>query len=398
VKYETISDDISASRGVKVLSHVKKECIATLDGFTSYGNYFQNPRFTGSGASLNQWVLPNGSGHIFPSLQGSYWSVEPNTSQDALVRDTVNAFYSQNQVDNLLNIIEAPQLLDSLADMAGTLIRVRRRILRDGLLKSWQGLRNLWSTYTIKQKLRSFGRRGRDASGLYLLYSFGIAPLLSDMHKIERQMKTLRSKLAREIKRESSRLVSVHRACGYMFSYIDGSGNKVGFLDDAPHSLRFFGTLNDEKSRRVCTVRGYQAVRFDSPAFRRLDYLISRFGVTGPASLAWELIPFSFVVDWFLDLRHIVDQLDNLLLGNPKRIVDICLSDKIIWTDRALLNSSYNPSTQNTEMGYVVNSSYTRNPVLSYNKVGLAGRFGKKQASLTAALLYQQVANLKLAR
>jgi hypothetical protein len=123
--------------------------------------------------------------------------------------------------------------------------------------------------------------------------------------------------------------------------------------------------------------------------------MMSRFGVTGPASFAWEVIPFSFVVDWFLDLRSITNSLDNLLTGSQKKIVDICLSDKIRFTDVATLQSGYNPSTQGNEMGRVVNSVYTRNPVTSYNKVGLAGRFGKKQASLTAALLYQTVANMR---
>jgi hypothetical protein len=395
-RHETIIDDPSSSRGIKTVSHVIQEAIPVLDDFTSYGGYSQNPRYTGSGASLNQWVLPSGSGFDFPTLTGPYWIVDPNASQDALVRDTVDAFYNMNQVDNLLNIVEAPQLLQSLLSLAATWRQVREYILKYGLLKGYQGLRNNWSAWTIKKKLGWFGRRGRDASGLYLMYSFGIAPLLSDMSKVQREIKTLKAKIQAELRKQSGRLVSVHRSCGYTFSYRNPStGVRVGFLDNTTLSLRYTGTLDNEKSRRVCTVRGYQTPKYETAAFRRLDYMMARFGVTGPASLAWELIPFSFVVDWFLDLRHITNSLDNLLTGSPKRIVDICMSDKIRWTDTAVLNSGYVPSTQGTVMGRVVNSSYTRNPVLSYNKVGLAGRFGKKQASLTAALLYQQVANLR---
>jgi len=392
---ETIIDDPSPGRGVKTLSHVRKELSVTLDGFTSYGSFALNNRYTGSGASLNQWVLPAGTGVHFPSLSGSYWSVTPNTSQDALVRDTVDAFYSVNQVDNLLNIVEAPELVESLASMLGSLHRVRSYILKHGLLTGVRELRSRWSALTLKRKLGRFGRRGRDASSLYLMYSFGIAPLLSDMSKMQRQVKTLRSRLRSELGKQSDRLVSVHRSCGYAFSYINGSGNKVGFLDNVPYNLRFKGTFDEGVSRRVCTVRGIQSPHYTVAAFRQLDYMMSRFGVTGPASFAWEVIPFSFVVDWFLDLRSITNSLDNLLTGSQKKIVDICMSDKIRFTDVATLNSGYNPSTQGNEMGRVVNTVYTRNPVTSYTKVGLAGRFGKKQASLTAALLYQTVANMR---
>jgi len=40
-------------------------------------------------------------------------------------------------------------------------------------------------------------------------------------------------------------------------------------------------------------------------------------------------------------------------------------------------------------------SYYRRDPVIDYNIVGLSGKFGKKQASLLAALLYQLIANLR---
>jgi len=366
------------------------------DGQTAYGNPATAYNvYTGDGASLNQWVMLSGVDVKFPTLSGSYWQFTPTTDTDALVRDTVDAFYSTNKVDNLLNIVEAPQLVSSLAAMLATLRSVRQRILRDGLLKSWQGLLNNWSAATRRQKLSRYGRAGRDASGKYLEYSFGIAPLISDMSKMQRELKTLQSKIRDELKKQSGRLVSVHRSCGYEFSYLNGSGAKTSYLYIAPQYLKFIGTQDTKESRRVCTVRGYQSPKYETSAFRQLDYMISKFGVTGPASFAWEVIPFSFVVDWFLDLRAITNGLDNLLTGSTKNIIDICLSDKFKWTDTAYLNVNNTVSTDGNVMGTIVNTVYTRNPVTSYKKVGLSGRFGKKQASLTAALLYQTIANLR---
>lgn len=39
----------------------------------------------------------------------------------------------------------------------------------------------------------------------------------------------------------------------------------------------------------------------------------SSLGLTNPASLAWELLPFSFVVDWFLPVGNYLDSLDATL-------------------------------------------------------------------------------------
>lgn len=40
---------------------------------------------------------------------------------------------------------------------------------------------------------------------------------------------------------------------------------------------------------------------------------LGQFGFTNPAALAWELIPFSFVVDWFLSIGDFLASLDNCL-------------------------------------------------------------------------------------
>jgi len=285
-------------------------------------------------------------------------------------------------------------LISSLNELKNTVNRVMIPISRDGLLKTLSNAYKTLGRDRVKRNLARFSRAGKAASGLYLMYSFGIAPLFSDMRKMESVLRDTKSGLDKHLRKRKKALVSVHRQCGYTFSYIDPvGGHDISYLDVG--SLRFRARLSGDKNRRTCTVRGYRDVDYDSAAFKRLDYAVSRFGVTGPASFVWELIPFSFVVDWFLDLRHITNTLDNLLTGNSKRIVDICVSDKYQITESGYLNSGYNPTTQGRLMCTVTTNQYTRNPVTSYNKIGVSGRFGKKQASLTAALLYQKVANLR---
>lgn len=40
---------------------------------------------------------------------------------------------------------------------------------------------------------------------------------------------------------------------------------------------------------------------------------LSRLGLTNPALLAWELVPFSFVADWFVNIGDCLQSLDNPL-------------------------------------------------------------------------------------
>jgi hypothetical protein len=398
--YEVIIDDPSPGRGVKQVSHRKIHVESFDSGYTAYGTPFEYYiEYIGTNVNWWQWLVYGVSAPVtIPRPSTNSVRFTPVGDQDSLVRDTVDAFYSRNITDNLLNTIEAPQLANSLSSMKSTLSAVRSRILRDGLLKSWQGLRNYYSHDRLNRMLGSFGRAGRSAAGLYLLWNFGLAPLISDMRKIERECKRLKADIKREISKKRDKLSSVHRQVGYDYSYIDGDGHDVSYLDVS--GLRYSVKLNQEKSKRICTVRGHYGIDYDNPTFRQLDYLLGKFGVTGPASLVWELIPYSFVVDWFLDLRHITNVLDNLLTGSTKRIVDICISDKIVYTESGLLNpSGYSPVGKLEDvMSIVSNSVYTREPIHTYKKVGLSGRFGKKQASLTAALLYQNVASLITAK
>lgn len=51
--------------------------------------------------------------------------------------------------------------------------------------------------------------------------------------------------------------------------------------------------------------------------------LMSDFGLINPASIAWELIPFSFVVDWFYPVGQLIASTTDLLgykIQNPQRV------------------------------------------------------------------------------
>jgi hypothetical protein len=147
---------------------------------------------------------------------------------------------------------------------------------------------------------------------------------------------------------------------------------------------------------RIVGVRGHRVVEYNSSSFQELDYILSRFIATGPISLAWEKIPFSFVVDWFVDLSGLIQKLDNTLTGNRK-VVEKCWSSETHHAFLAMI-ARESSSESNALAGQVVAQAelktYLRNPLEPVSLIQSRVRFGKKQAASSVALLHQKVANL----
>lgn len=71
----------------------------------------------------------------------------------------------------------------------------------------------------------------------------------------------------------------------------------------------------DGRYRSTCSF----LVQMQSP----LHASAEKLGLMNPVSIAWELVPFSFVVDWFIPIST---YLQNLTVFNGYRVVDKCLS------------------------------------------------------------------------
>ena len=62
-------------------------------------------------------------------------------------------------------------------------------------------------------------------------------------------------------------------------------------------------------SARKVSVKGF----IDYRILGNLTHSLSQLGITNPLALAWELIPYSFVVDWFLPIGNFIGALDYSL-------------------------------------------------------------------------------------
>jgi hypothetical protein len=130
----------------------------------------------------------------------------------------------------------------------------------------------------------------RDVANGYLQYKYGWKPLLSDVFGIADEMIRVTLNAVQHIK------------AGTRFP-INGP---IGIS-----SLRYInGTPNCQVALKG---HGFSAAHFqlavDVPGFD-----LSRFSSLNPVSLGWELIPYSFVVDWFVDVGSYLRNLETGLL------------------------------------------------------------------------------------
>lgn len=122
-------------------------------------------------------------------------------------------------------------------------------------------------------------------------------------------------------------------------------------------------------------------------------YLASRLGLTNPVAIAWELVPWSFAVDWFVNVGEWINQFDSHLgveIQNP-------------WysTRAKVYGSSYSwwhDSCKKAKYKYV--DSYTKEGLYMYRELGLPEiklgfrplkRWSLVRAATAIALLVQQL-------
>lgn len=399
---ESMTDDPSKGRQFKAVRHTRQYHSKRGLGFDDYHEN-ATTRYETDGPNAH-WQVWGQYGLVDHSNLIIGW---PETD-DALIRKALDQFYSVNEVDSLLNIVESPSLITSLISMYN---RINVQVVKKvpfGIPLNNRGLRLGRVLTTPRVKIRSSLKNHTAViSGGYLYYQFGVAPLISDMRKLSKQLEKMKARIANHLKRAGTE-VTVHQAI---------YGDVQGLAPSTSNSLTNYGSSHAvpgtrwsaplkmvKRPIRTVTVRGIRDQRYEgagSEFFSKLDFLISRFGATGPASYAWERVPFSFVVDWFIDLSGAINKLDNALTGTVRQVTDACISTAyeveapvIHHSPSALETCMYDGS----QVAMNRLSLYTRDPFTPTTTVGLSGRFGKKQGGLTAALLAGYCANLKAKR
>lgn len=192
----------------------------------------------------------------------------PNSSEDPAYFQAQTRLYQtiSNTKINMAQIVaERQQLVDLVASTAKRLAHLYRSLRRG---------RN-----PFKGNRRS---PPKQAANLWLEYAYAWTPTLGDIWTLS------------QLKDHAPPPLHV-KGYGRSHSIIDQSFDVRDGGINQPATLT---VLNTHTKRTTCTAEAWISIPLNGLKFAQ------EIGLTNPALLAWELLPYSFVIDWFLPIGN----------------------------------------------------------------------------------------------
>lgn len=134
----------------------------------------------------------------------------------------------------------------------------------------------------VQRDSRALARGSKSVASLWLEYHFGWSPLVQDIY--------------------GSLDVIAGTPPVYVNSKFTASATKTGEYVDVYKPYKLF-----TKQVWSCGVKYQCNVEVTSPGSLKL----SQLGIVNPLSVAWEVVPFSFVVDWFLPVGRFLESMTD---------------------------------------------------------------------------------------
>lgn len=193
------------------------------------------------------------------------------------------------------SVISLPTFIGEMKDFPGTIRQL--------------GLAAL----TLKKRGRNLSRKGKvkEAAGLYLAYRFAIAPLISDLRKIINFQDSVQKRMD-----ELDRLYSK----GGLKRRIR-LGSSTESVDGTTTIASEMGILLTCKKTTITTVERWATVRWlptTRPSFNTDDQkrklarkLVFGLNVFSLGLTAWELLPWSWLADWFFNVQSLLEAHQN---------------------------------------------------------------------------------------
>lgn len=198
---------------------------------------------------------------------------------------------ARNQWDFAVTLGEARETASHLAGTAGSLVRGYRSLRRGDVPGAW---RHLVGSRRVPDDQRAhFGdivaRRGsKDAANAWLEVSYAWLPLLGDIDNAAQYL-------------AKKRVLGQTRPFRLRVKHVvEQEGT---YLTPVPAQVGSFQTLERWKNFASASIT-YDVV----PNFHR-NPTLNELGFTNPWSVAWELLPLSFVVDWFVNVGEVLHSL-----------------------------------------------------------------------------------------
>jgi hypothetical protein len=208
-----------------------------------------------------------------------------------------------------------------------------------------------------KKTLGEIARLSRTAANTDLTFEFGIAPAINDIKaalsahsKVERRLKYLNDHAGKYVP------VRVRR-------------DFVSPISDTRRTDPNSYSLICSDKRTTGCIGSYGRVREDLNWKDTYAAYAQYFGLNKIIGLAWELIPFSFVVDWFTNAQERINSLTRFRIGGPfTQFVGFSCSfktqlvEEYIWTPHNSVGFEFSwiEPTSPVTLARVKTSSYDR--------------------------------------
>lgn len=188
----------------------------------------------------------------------------------------------------------------------------------------------------MKKFLKSLGKNLRDKpldvlSKVYLFNEFAVEPFKRDIVQILKDLKSFRARLG-ELEARSNLPQTRHYR--YWFPGYDSNVENVSSLAlgtfnhvGVQHSM-----LGSVQKQRLITPVYHATVRYSytidtvDGLIREHNALMDTLGVRPDPSIIWNAIPFSFIVDWFVDVQGFLERFALDTSGINVTIDDFCSS------------------------------------------------------------------------
>lgn len=343
--------------------------VASPYGITSYSpgiiNQLQAEYYAGLQlAQINGWDL---SPTMTPALPPG-WSMSTPSFNESVVLNDLLERANQLKADVLLNIVEANQIWPSLKSLTSCMPEMAR---------NWKKIRKVIRT----------------ASGGFLAWKFGVSPILSDLSNIAKFAPDMKRQFDRYINQEHSRF-SRFIPSNLVFSKAGTSVSANG----RPVDVQSYQGLSTSTPGYRYVLVTKPTAHYQSDFFKKFDFAMRRFS-TSPASLAWERIPFSFVADWFVDVRGALRGIDRSLGFKPYEIVSLTRSLSYGVSTMAFRDFMSPCNGGHVGLGHVATCTFKHYERTVLPSPGLfpswKGHFGKNQAAISAALIAQKLTRLR---
>jgi hypothetical protein len=296
------------------------------------------------------------------------WTITYPTVTDSVVVNDLKTKASELKADAVLNIVEANSTWQSLKQLAQCIPKMK---------ENWKRLtkRNLLVT----------------ASSNYLAWKFGVSPIISDLTNIARFAPRMEKDYEKFVSGGRSRYSALYE--GTASFYRPDTVAVINGVAVYTHKYSGFQYTIPPQLRYVLVTRPVNNV-YLTDTFRKLSYIMTRFS-SSPANLIWERIPFSFIADWFVDVRGSLDKIDGLLGHEPFKVLSLTRSkaykfqNSMHFTQRNICTGTVQWSGLQAQS---IDEHYERSVLSQGPKISWRPRFGKSQAGISAALIAQRLA------